>query len=188
MKEVYQASGVTQYVDLIRDRVSSTRSIESIAVGLEAVSLLNQLLPKKTLFMVPAIDAIGMPEWAFKGSDLFLILTYDFWATLSFWSMTSMLLPLLSAYIFNITLKAKHGEAKHSRQSHPAVQYDPLTFNLSKALITWLVYVQNVEYHGLASEQTKQTILNSVPGGYQGVLAATGIGVITSLYEAILRK
>ena len=188
MNEVYKASGVSQYVDFVRDGISSTRSIESIAVAIEIGGLLYQLIPWKTLFMIPAIDAIGAPERPFKSPDLFVLLSYEFWSALSFWSMTSVFVPLLSSYMFNLTLKAKHGETKHSKHSHPAAQYDPLTFNLSKALITWLVYIHHAYYEGLASNATRFTILKSVPGGYQGILVATGIGVITSLYEAILRK
>lgn len=188
MSEVYKASGVSEYVDNVRGAVSSTASIESIAILIEFIGLINELLPRKTLFMFPAIDALGMPEWPVASNDVFMLITPQFWSAFGLWSLTSVILPLTAAYFFNLALKAKHGEVRHSRHSHPAAQYDPLSFNLSKALVTWLVYSKDLAYFGTPSQVTKQRIDYSVPGGYQGVLVASGIGVITSLYEAALRK
>jgi hypothetical protein len=137
--------------------------------------------------MVPAIHSLGLPEWAVKANDLFLLLTTDFWAPFGLWFLSSVFFPLTFSYFFNLPLKSKQAN-KLGKSSHPAAQYDPLTFNLSKALIQWLVYSQNASLNGWPEFSTKARVEGSIPGGYQGVLVASGIGVITSIYEAVLRK
>ena len=188
LNEVYKSSGLTEYADNIRDGVSSTASIESIAIVIELYGLINELLPKKTLFMVPSVHAVGLPEFPVKTNDLFLLLTADFWTAFGLWFLTSAFLPLTAAYFFNLTLKNKHGVVKHGKAAHPAAQYDPLTFNLSKALVMWITYSRNASFYGWPAEATKARVEGAIPGGYQGLLIASGIGVITSLYEAVLRK
>ena len=101
---------------------------------------------------------------------------------------TSVFIPLFFAYFFNLALKAKHGGAKNAKNLHPLAQYDPLTFNLAKGVTTWLVYSKHFSMIGFPSAVTAAKIDYYLPGGWYGVLVGAGIGTITSIYEAILRK
>ena len=42
--------------------------------------------------------------------------------------------------------------------------------------------------YGYPSVENKARIENALPFGYQGVMVTAGLGVVLSLYEAILRK
>ena len=95
---------------------------------------------------------------------------------------------MIFAYFFNLGLKAKHGQVRHAKNVHPANQYDPLAFNISKALVAWLVYRQELSFGGLVADESIQKIQDNVPGGYQGIMIGAGIGALTSIYEAILKK
>jgi hypothetical protein len=63
-----------------------------------------------------------------------------------------------------------------------------LTYNVSKALITWLVYSQGFRFGGFWADETVERVNGTLPGGYQGVLIGTAIGALASVYEAILQK
>lgn len=187
-QKAYKQSGFHDYVDNVRDKVSTTASIETIALAIELIGLRVEILPWKYLSMIPASRILHTPEIPIKVPDLFVLLSADFWSTFLLWFITSAVLPMAFAYFFNLTLKAKHGHVKHAKNVAPSAQYDPLTFNLSKGLIMWLIYGKNVTLFGWPGDRTKAKIDYSVPGGYQGVLVATGIGALTSVYEAVLKK
>ncbi len=72
-----------------------------------------------------------------------------------------------------------------SRPTHPV---DPLTFNATKALVTWLVYSQGTRLWGLFGDGTVQRVNSALPGGHRGVMIGAGLGALASLYEAVLKK
>lgn len=78
-------------------------------------------------------------------------------------------MPLAAAWFVNLTDGARG--------------YDPLSFNIAKALLAWIVYVR-----GGISGQSREVVQRGVPGGAQGLLVAAGIGGLASFYEAVLRK
>jgi hypothetical protein len=85
------------------------------------------------------------------------------------WFLTSIALPLVAAWFVNLTDGGK--------------RYDPLSFNVAKALLAWIVYVQ-----GGVSGESREVVQRGVPGGAQGLLVAAGIGILASVYEAVLKK
>ena len=188
LNRVYKQSGVVDYVDIVRDKVSSTASIETIAICIELFGLRSELLPTKYLTTIPASKTVGTSEIPIKVLDLFVLLTSDFWSTFLLWFSTSILIPMTFSYFFNLTLKAKHGHVKHAKGTQASNQYDPLTFNVAKGLFMWLVYGKGLTLFGWPSLYTTDRVDYNVPGGYQGVLVACGIGTLTSLYEAALNK
>ena len=188
LSKVYKTSGVAEYTDDIRDRVSSSATIETFALIVELLGLRSEILPMRFLTTLPASKALGTGEIPIKMIDVFALLTATFWSTFILWFVTSVALPLTAAYFFNPTLKARHGHLRNAKHVQSAGQYDPLTFNIMKALTVFLVYGKDVSLLGWPGEEAKARIQGSVPGGYQGVLIASGIGALTSLYEAVLKK
>lgn len=78
-------------------------------------------------------------------------------------------MPLLAAWFVNLTDGAK--------------SYDPLSFNVAKGLLAWIVYVK-----GGVTGYSREVVQRGVPGGAQGLLVGAGVGVLASVYEAVLRK
>ena len=188
LNRVYKQSGIVDHVDEIRDRVSTTASIQTMAIAIELFGLRRELLPTKYLAMIPSSKTIGTPEIPIKVPDLFVLLTPDFWSTFLLWFSTSVLIPMTFSYFFNLTLKARHGNVRGAKSAQASAQYDPLTFNIAKGLFMWLVYGKGATLFGWPSVFTTDRVDYNVPGGYQGVLIACGIGTLTSLYEAVLSK
>ena len=188
ISESWERLGVTDFTENLRDKLSTTVSIESLALLVELFGLQKDVLPVKYLAMIPASRILGTPEIPAKVPDLFALVTPSFWSTFLLWLSTSVVLPLVFSYFFNLTLRAKSGHVKRSRDVQPANQYDPLTYNVSKALVTWLVYSQGVRFGGLVGEESVLKIESNVPGGHQGIMIGAGIGVLTSIYEAVLNK
>ena len=127
------------------------------------------MLPLRYLTTLPAVPALGTGELAIKIPDLFALLTLGFWGPVGLWALTSIGLPLAGAWFVNLT---DGGRA-----------YDPLSFNVVKGLVAWVVYVND----GVGGESTG-VIDRGVPGGSQGLLVGAGIGVLASVYEAIQKK
>lgn len=153
----------------VRATLSSVIGIELLALFIEAWGLRSQVLPLRYLTTLPAAPALGTGELAIKIPDLFAILTIGFWGPVGLWALTSVLLPLVGAWFINLTEGAR--------------SYDPVSFNVVKALVAWVVYVRN----GVGGE-SRIVVERGVPGGAQGLLAGAGIGLLASLYEAVLRK
>lgn len=144
-------------------------SIELLVLFVEAWGLRAQVLPFKYLTTLPAIPAIGTGELAIKIPDLFAVLTLGFWGPVGLWALTSILLPTLGAWFINLTEGSK--------------AYDPLSFNVVKGLVAWVVYVR-----GGVGGDSIGVVERGVPGGSHGLLIGAGIGVLASLYEAVQKK
>ncbi|KAI9872198.1 MAG: hypothetical protein M1823_008238, partial [Watsoniomyces obsoletus] len=65
--------------------------------------------------------------------------------------------------------------------------FDPFTFFIAKALISYLVYAEHALV-GLFSNYTVSTVNKALYGGYTGVVTGAGIGAAVTLYEAVLKK
>lgn len=153
----------------LRATLSSVISIELLALFLEAWGLRAQVLPLRYLTTLPAIPALGTGELPIKIPDLFAVLTVGFWGPVALWALTSVFLPLAGAWLFNLTEGGK--------------RYDPVSFNVVKALAAWVVYVR-----GGVGGQSRWVVEKGVLGGAHGLLVGAGIGLLASLYEAVLRK
>lgn len=153
----------------VRANLSSVIGIELLALFIEAWGLRSQVLPLRYLTTLPAAPALGTGELAIKIPDLFTILTLGFWGPVGLWVLTSVLLPLVGAWFINLTDGAR--------------VYDPVSFNVVKALVAWVVYVRS----GVGGE-SRVVVERGVPGGAQGLLIGAGIGVLASLYEAVLKN
>ncbi|MCJ1474524.1 hypothetical protein MMC13_003182 [Lambiella insularis] len=188
IQNLWTNSGIVESSDELRDRLSNTTTIESIGIFLELYGMQRDVLPLKYLAFLPASKILGTPEIPLKVPDLFVLLSSDFWLTFSLWLATSVLMPMTFSYFFNLPLKAKHGHVKHAKNEQASTPYDPLTFNISKALITWLVYAKGIRAGGWVNGESVAKLEAAFPGGHQGVLIGTSIGALTSIYEAVLKK
>ncbi|KAK2790245.1 hypothetical protein FQN53_000011 [Emmonsiellopsis sp. PD_33] len=199
VSDAWDASGLTERSNALRSCLSSVRAIEIISVLLELGGLLYTIMPFRDLTTFPAVP-IGNQEFLIKYPDLFVLVGSSFWAPFFLWISTSVCLPSLFAYFFNFSLKisqqsASPGHTYGTRRTTTAANqaaargdFDPLVFNVAKALVAYLVYAGQVNLCDVFSRHTIATVSGSVPGGLPGLLTGSAIGVLGSLYEAILRK
>ncbi|PNS21004.1 hypothetical protein CAC42_3341 [Sphaceloma murrayae] len=174
------------YLNDTREVLSSVVGIETLILLIEGFSLQRQLIPFRYGFSIPAIDALGTNAYPVHLPDFFIILTDVFWSTTTLWTLMSFWLPLALSWLFNLTMRpvVKGGVTSIK----PRWRCDPLTFNVSKALISWLVFTQGARFFGLYSDETVLTVLRSMPAGQTGITISAAIGALASLYDAAQRK
>lgn len=188
----YEQSNISEYLDQVRELLSSPYAIAAVSMAIEAYGLRKDILPSKSLYDVPAIKYVKDSKTTVYGPDVFLFFNMSFWAPFSLWLLTSLLLPLSMSYFINLPLKAHPSHTYKTRKAAvkqaPHMQFDPLIFNVAKALIAYVVYAQNSPLLGLYQHFTVATVNESVIGGYAGMMTSSAIGALVSLYEAVLKK
>ena len=121
---------------------------------------------------------IGLPSF-------FRLLGADFWSTSLLWSLTSIVVPALVAYFFNLSTRdvKRHG----TRVSVARYQIDPLMFNIAKAITTFVVYglAQPLPFFDVVAAAR---VDYSMFYGYKGIVIGSFVGIITALYEAAQSK
>ncbi|KAI9833934.1 MAG: hypothetical protein M1819_003443 [Sarea resinae] len=188
ISSLWSKAGVSDHADDIRETLSSAVSVEAVILLTELWFLRSEILPSRYAFSIPAVPAIGLKsDYPVKILDFFLLLTSSFWAPFTLWLTTSLFAPLGFAYFFNLTLQTKPSHATRGATNH-VKQFDPLTFNIVKALVTYLVYGQGVTFGGYVGDESAVRVDGAMPGGYRGVLIGAAIGALTSVYEAVLKK
>ncbi|KAJ5974099.1 hypothetical protein N7481_011309 [Penicillium waksmanii] len=192
LETAWTDSGVVEYQHAVRSALSSLKAVETIVLLLEGGSMLKELVPLRYLTTTPAVDAILLPSISIKVPDLFVLLSGSFWAPFTLWLLSGLILPLVAAYFINLSYQAATGGSGVRRGRSSAASdrasFDPLTFNIAKALLVYKVYVDHFGFFDLFSHYTIAKVNVSVPGGWGGMLTGTAIGVIGTLYEAILRR
>ncbi|KAL2827701.1 hypothetical protein BJY01DRAFT_228928 [Aspergillus pseudoustus] len=195
ISDAWKNSGVQERSDSLRTTLSSVRSVEVIVTILEGFGVLAEVLPRRHLTTIPPIDALRSPALPIKIPDVFVLVDSSFWAPVSLWLLTSLLLPLTVAYFFNISLQvaqSSSGPASRTRRSsitrNPQADFDPLSFNIAKALISYLVYAHGFTFWNIYSKVSVETVNASIPFQYAGILTGAAIGAIGTFYEAILKK
>jgi hypothetical protein len=189
---LYERSQIHEYSDTVRDVLSSPLAINVIVLIVEAYGLRKEIFPSGSV-RIPPISNIKSDESTVYVPNLWLLLYKSFWAPFSLWSLTSVIIPLVLAYFINIPLKTMPGRGHPTRraaaiQNTPSLQFDPLVFNVAKALIAYLVFAEHFTFLGLFQHFTITTVNESVFGGYAGMITGAGIAGLISLYEAILKK
>ncbi|KAK8152302.1 hypothetical protein BC567DRAFT_238656 [Phyllosticta citribraziliensis] len=182
--DVWANSGITEKIQLVREALSSVVGVESAVILLEAFYLQKQVLQWQYAFDIPALDFLGTTSQPVLFPNLFALLTSEFWGPSLLWASTSLLVPLFFGYFFNFTLQSGRSEGTNK----PSYQADPLSFNVAKALISYLVYSQGIKFAGLVGEFSADVVKDSLPGGTNGILIGAGIGALASIYEAALKR
>jgi hypothetical protein len=119
--------------------------------------------------------------------DLFVILTGYYWSATLTWAATSLLVPGVFGYFYNLTLREVRRGGAGESVSVAKYTTDPLSFNIVKALATWLVYVQGISF-GVISPAVAERVDGAIYGGSTAVLIGSGIGILAALYDAVQRK
>ena len=181
-------SGVSEAADFMREMLSSVHGIETVITLIEALGLQRETLPWTTSLTLPPIRFIKSEESIVFLPNLFEILTAKFWNTSLLWLTTTAMLPALFGYFFNLTLHGgRTGLQTRSSGKKPQHTVDPLTFNVTKALLSWLIYSQGIRFGFLANE-TVDRVNVAVFGGVQGLMIGAAIGGLASVYDAVLKK
>lgn len=167
-------------METARETVSTVVALEFIMLLSEALQLQPELLKNKYAFTIPPLHFLSTSAYPVKIPDLFLLLTASFWGPFTLWLSTSLLLPLFAAYFFNLTNKPSTATKRYS--------FDPLTFNIAKGLITYVIYGQDATLGGLVDLEHVARINFALYGGYQSILVGTGIGILFTMYDAVLKK
>ncbi|KAF9894985.1 hypothetical protein FE257_004609 [Aspergillus nanangensis] len=188
ISEAWSFSGVEEQSNSLRTALSSVKAVEVLVLILEACGLIRQILPLRYLTTVPAVEAIRTPDFAIKVPDLFVLVDGSFWAPFSLWVLTSLVVPLTAAYFFNFSNASGAGRKGRPVAVAAQLSFDPLSFNVVKALVAYLVYANRFTFWNLYSPFSVAKVNASVPGGWAGLLTGAAIGVVGTLYEAILRK
>ncbi|KAE9993486.1 hypothetical protein EG327_004740 [Venturia inaequalis] len=186
IKSAWERSGTTEIIEDIQTKASTVVGVETLALVVEFYGLAKEVFPWAYAFQFPAIEAVGTKPFGVWLPDFFLLFTTFFWSPTGLWLGTSLFLPLFFAYFFNFTSQIKTPRTRAAAAS--VYKYDPLTFNVVKALTAWLVYSRGLRFGGIVSDATVLRVNGAFPGGYGGVLIGSGIGALASIWEAILQK
>jgi hypothetical protein len=183
--EFYRGTGVAEGIAYLRETCSSVVAVQTTFLLLEAYALQRHLMPWNYAFDLPGVAALGVGPTAVFLPDLFVILTGYYWSATLTWAATSLLVPGVLGYFYNLTLR----EARRGGGAGGVARYttDPLSFNIAKALATWLVYVQGLGF-GAISPAVAERVDGAVYGGSTAVLIGSGIGILAALYDAAQRK
>lgn len=188
VNDAWSASGVEERSHALREKLSSVKAVEAIVVALEGFNILRELWPLQYVTTLPAVDSIHTPELEIKLPDFFTLFDGVFWAPFSLWLLTSVFLPLVVAYFFNLSLQHSSTTGSRRGAKASASTFDPLAFNVAKALLAYLVYGKHFTFWDVYSELSIDKIYASVPGQLNGLFTGAGVGLLGALYEAILRK
>ncbi|KAK5138488.1 hypothetical protein LTR08_000074 [Meristemomyces frigidus] len=187
LNDLYSLTSIDSVIASVRESCSSIAAVQMAVLLLEILGLQRTVLPWLYAFDVTGSRGLGMPTIAVYYPDLFKLLTSDFWLPTLLWSLTSLVVPSLFAYFFNLTIKEVRGRGGAPLVSVARYTIDPLTFNIVKALVTWMVYAKNVDF-GFIDPVTAVKTSQAMFGGYNGVLVGCYVCIVASVYEAAQRK
>ncbi|KAK5729261.1 hypothetical protein LTR15_002403 [Elasticomyces elasticus] len=185
LNDFYTVFGIPETLERVREVCSSVVGVQMAFQLLEATGLQRGTLPWNYLMDVkvgPGIQGMILPVYY---PDLFKLLTADFWLPTLLYATTSIFVPALFAYFFNLTTRNvnRHG----ATVSVARYTVDPLMFNVVKAILTFVVYGQLVGANIFGVENVA-TVRNSMIGGHHGVLVGCYVCILASVYEAAQRK
>ncbi|KAJ4265524.1 hypothetical protein NW762_004813 [Fusarium torreyae] len=187
VSSIYEESGITEVSHATRDTLSTVTSVLFCVAGWELWNVRREVLSNAYAFTIPAISALGTSDYPVYVPDMFLLLTSSFWSPALTWILTSVVIPSFVGYFFN--LSATSPPPTRGRPRHNAdYVVDPLTFSIVKALISFVVYGQGVNFGGLLNDLSIMRLENAIYGGYKGILTGTAITGLVSIYDAVLRK
>jgi hypothetical protein len=197
-QELWEKTRVEEFVATVRENASSVVVIQLAVLFIESAGLeWNTLVTTHAFNTPPSLynKAVYLP-------DLSLLLTSNFWAPATLWSLTNWFLPLLFSYFFNLTLRSN----THHKSSNKTYTVDPLTFNIARGLLAYSAYyvptiavpvsmvtdpgavvARDLSWGPFAADTVK-TVLEKVPGQYNGIQIGSVIGILVSLYDAALKK
>ncbi|KAI9726715.1 MAG: hypothetical protein M1834_008650 [Cirrosporium novae-zelandiae] len=175
LDELLKASHIEEYIRATRDFLSHATTVEGLGLLMELYALHKEIIPYTPFtHEIPGLSRqITVPI-----PDLFILLSTAFWSPFSLWLSTSLFLPLFSAYFINLKHTSSNSSSSSSSSSS---KFDPLIFNVSKLLLSWLVYAQGWQMGGWVAPQSIERVDSSV--GYVGICVGAGVGALLSFWE-----
>lgn len=189
ISQAYERTRIQEYSESARDLLSSTVTVNVLAILIEAIGL--KVIPFKPITEVAPISYVTTKPTKVYAPDVFDLLTHPYWARISLWVLLTIITPAVISYFVNLPLKAlpTHGSARRATlKSNPHTQFDPFVFNIAKGLVAYLILGLHFQPFGLYDHVTLAEVNAGVPGGYYGLLVSSGIGAAVSLYEAVLKR
>lgn len=178
--------------DGVRRTASSVATIRHITLLIEAAGLVWNL----PWTMPPRPVSASLSQHALRhysaSPDNWSFLINNCCYPSILWILTSCMLPLILAYVFNMTPCATTGTSPGKNQ----YLVDPLTFNVVKAVLAYYTYGRSVMGNStidqghtwyLFSQENIGIVRNSVTGGYNGLQIGAAVGIIFCLNESALR-
>ncbi|KAK0389674.1 hypothetical protein NLU13_3249 [Sarocladium strictum] len=187
---IYQDSGISDVTQATRDSLSTVTSVLAVVSAWELFCIRYKILPSRYAFTIPAIGFLGLSDYPVNLPDAFLLVTTAFWSPFLTWALTSLVIPGIAGYFFNLSATNNQGPRTRAKAAAQAAEYnvDPLTFSIVKALVSYVVYGQLVTLGGLLSESSILHLRGAVYGGVPGILTGTAITAVMSIYDAVLKK
>lgn len=188
--ELWDKTRIDELKEFVRENASSVATIQTIILLVEAVGLQWNTLDSTALFAMPAALSSYSSSQDVRGPNGWALLTAEWWAPATLWSLTSWVLPLVFSYFFNLTLRSNTSRRSSDRQ-YPA---DPLIFNITRAILAYSAYRETVNAAfapsawGPFSEYAVARVGNHIPGGYYGLQIGSLVGILVSIYDAALKK
>ncbi|QIX00396.1 hypothetical protein AMS68_005913 [Peltaster fructicola] len=182
--DLYSVSGIPETVESVRSWCSSVVGVQTSILLLEAYNLRQAIFPWTLAFELPGVPALGLDSIPVYMPDLFLLLRSSFWGPSILWFMTSIFVPLVFAYFYNLTVHpVKRNGARVQALRYP---YDPMTYNVVKAIATLLVYGAHTP-SSYVDPTSARVVENAMVGGYRGVITGCVISGIAAIWEATQR-
>lgn len=187
VNDLWAVSGIAEFIDEIRDLCSSVHAVQATFLIFEASCLQKSILPPKHIGDIPSLHAFGIttPAIPLKVLDIFSMFTGAFVNSALLWLATSAVLPAIVGYFYNLSIRDTKRHGTRVTTFRHAV--DPLTFNVAKALLTYLVYAQGYTF-GLFDEVVAARVENAMFHGHQSMMVGSFVGMLVSLYDAAQRK
>ena len=182
-QDLYSVSGIDTQIYNLRETLSSVTGIHLTVLLLEGIALQREIFPWKYAFDIPS--TLITPSKAVLVPDVFILLTGFYWSATLTWALTSIFIPLLFAYFYNLTMRdVKRGNVRVAVARYAA---DPFTYNIVKAVVTWLVYDKGITF-GVFAPEAVDRVQQGILGRSTGMIIGAGIGGAGALYEAVQRR
>ncbi|KAJ4308851.1 hypothetical protein N0V84_011851 [Fusarium piperis] len=188
VSSMYEESGITEVSHATRDTLSTVTSVLFCVAAWELWNVRREVLSNIYAFTIPAIQFLGTSDYPVYIPDMFLLLSSSFWSPTLTWIFTSVAVPSFLGYFFNLSATSTPPTRGRLRSNNAEYVVDPLTFSIVKALISFVVYGQGVNFGGLLNDMSILRLNNAIYGGYKGILTGTAITGLMSIYDAVLRK
>ncbi|KAK2065527.1 hypothetical protein LY76DRAFT_279351 [Colletotrichum caudatum] len=185
--ELYDQSGIQEGTHAVRSSLSTVTSVLFTVAAFEAWNLRAEVLPLRYAFTIPAIPALGTDFYPVYVPDAFLFVTSSFWSPVALWTLTSVLIPSLFGYFYNLSA-ASHPQPRGRKSSTVEYNVDPVVFSIVKALVSFVIYGQKATFGGWINENSIDRINGAMYGEWKGVLTGAAITGLVSLYDAVLKK
>jgi len=185
---LYQESGISEAAQSTRESLSTVSSVQFAIALFEFYFLRKELLPDRYAFTIPAIHLLGTPDYPVEIPDMFALLTASFWSPALIWALTSLVVPGILGYFFNLSAANAHSGGRGRRSHVQEYAVDPLTFSIAKAIATYVVFAQGVSFGGWIDPASVARINSALYSGWKGVLVGTAVASVAAVYDAVLKK